>query len=79
MIAAAFEFTNGIGRHVQGANAVDTAPVVRDVYLRTLSRLPSSEELERAKKYIVESPSVGEGIRDLLWATLNTKEFIVNH
>jgi len=30
MIAAAFEFTNGIGRHVQGTTAVDTAIGVAD-------------------------------------------------
>lgn len=61
------------------AKVVDVTPTIRDIYLRTLSRLPSTEELDRAKKYIAESPTPGEGIRDLLWATMNTKEFIVNH
>lgn len=53
--------------------------LVREAYLRTLSRLPTAQELARAKQHLVQSPNVVAGLSDLLWALLNTKEFIVNH
>lgn len=56
-----------------------TAEVIRQAYLRTLSRLPTDEELERSTRFIHEAKDGGEGLRGLLWALINTKEFIVNH
>lgn len=53
--------------------------VINDAYLRTLSRFPTADELQTAKTYIAESPDAVEGIRGVLWALLNTREFIVNH
>ena len=52
--------------------------VVKQAYLRTLSRYPNDVELDRSLAYIDASDDKYEGIRDLLWALLNTKEFIVN-
>lgn len=54
-------------------------PLVREAYLRTLSREPSVAELATSLSYLSESESLNTGMRDLLWALLNTKEFIVNH
>lgn len=53
--------------------------VVNDAYLRSLSRYPKPEEMERSVAYLSEAGDTVEGVRDLLWALLNTKEFIVNH
>ena len=58
---------------------LDTASVVKSAYLRTLSRTPSDDELKRSQEYIAQSEDTLNGIRGLLWALLNTKEFIVNH
>jgi len=52
---------------------------IRDAYLRSLSRLPSQEETQTARKHIAESDTPIAGLRDVLWALLNTKEFITNH
>ena len=52
---------------------------IRNAYLRTVSRPPTAEELQRSKQYITESEQTSTGMRDLVWALLNTKEFIVNH
>ncbi len=52
--------------------------LVRQAYLRSLSRLPSEREVGVALGYIKDSPSQAAGLRDLMWALLNTKEFIVN-
>jgi len=57
----------------------DLNTVIRHAYLRTLSRLPTGDESERALAFIAESPDKLSGIRGLLWALVNTKEFIVNH
>ena len=61
---------------------VDTEKVeqlVNRAFLRTLSRLPSDDELARSGQYITEASDTIDGVRDLMWALLNTKEFIVNH
>ena len=57
----------------------DVARIVRQAYLRTLSRPPTEAEASRATSYFSETASVREAARDLLWALLNTKEFLVNH
>jgi hypothetical protein len=53
--------------------------LVTEAYLRTFSRLPDADELARGQKYLAESPDQASGLRDLLWALLNSKEFVVNH
>ena len=53
--------------------------VVRDAYLRTLSRYPDKEESKIAISYINESESPTAGIEGLMWALVNTKEFIISH
>jgi hypothetical protein len=57
----------------------DWDAVIREAYLRTVSRPPTADEIQRSKKYITESEQASTGMRDLVWALLNTKEFIVNH
>jgi hypothetical protein len=57
----------------------EPSQIVREAYLRTLSRLPDEREAEIAGKYFNESGDSSKGLRDLLWALLNTKEFITNH
>ncbi len=58
---------------------VDHSQLVRDAYLRTLSRAPTDEEQTVALAHLSDAKDVVTGARDLLWALLNTKEFIVNH
>jgi hypothetical protein len=53
--------------------------IVEDLYLSTLSRLPESEEVERAERWIREAPTPREGLQDLLWVLLNSREFLFNH
>jgi hypothetical protein len=51
---------------------------VTDLFLATLSRQPRPEELARLVKY-VEEGDPRQGLRDVLWALLNSTEFVVNH
>ena len=53
--------------------------IVREAYLRTLARKPTEAEAEFARQYLAGSADGAKGLRDLLWALLNTKEFITNH
>ncbi len=59
--------------------AVDLKPeqLIRQAYLKTLSRLPSDQELARAQAHLQSVTDQADGLRDLLWALLNTKEFLV--
>lgn len=52
--------------------------LVRQAYLRLLSRLPDEREAAVALKHLQQAPDRVAGLRDLMWALLNTKEFLVN-
>jgi hypothetical protein len=52
---------------------------IRLAWLRTVGRPPSEVEVSRAQRYLVTSESISEGLRDLMWALINTKEFVLNH
>ncbi len=56
----------------------DADAVVHEAYLRTLSRKPTEAEAKRAREYLTAGDHA-KGMRDLLWALLNTKEFVTNH
>ena len=53
--------------------------IIEELYLRTLSRFPKKEEAQLAQQGIGQAPSPREGYEDLLWALLNSKEFLFNH
>ena len=53
--------------------------LVQQAYLRTLNRHPNESEMARCQQYLAEAKDPIAGTRDLLWALVNTKEFIVNH
>ena len=60
-------------------NKLDMDALVRDAYLRTLCREPDPSERETALQYVRDARNRSAGMRDVLWALINTKEFIVNH
>jgi hypothetical protein len=62
-----------------GSDREKVSDYVVDAYLRTLCRYPNENELERSLAYVDEAKDPVEGLGDVLWALLNTKEFIVNH
>jgi hypothetical protein len=53
--------------------------IIEELYLRTLSRFPQREEAQLAQQGIGQAPSPRAGYEDLLWALLNSKEFLFNH
>jgi hypothetical protein len=48
------------------------------IFLRTLSRLPKDEERTKVNELLKTHPR-DELLRDLLWAVLNSKEFLFNY
>lgn len=57
---------------------IDRTKLVRTAWLRTVNRPPTSKEIKRAEKHLASVDSLSEGLSDLLWALVNTKEFILN-
>nr|ABX10649.1 hypothetical secreted protein [uncultured planctomycete 3FN] len=55
------------------------AEKVRQLYLATLSRLPSRTESGAATKMLKSYPDRGMAYQDLFWALLNCNEFVMNH
>jgi hypothetical protein len=53
--------------------------LVEELYLSSLSRLPSSDELTASTKYLDGETDKRQAIEDLLWTLLNSKEFMFNH
>lgn len=64
---------------VRAVSISDRGALVDELYLRTVSRMPSREERDAALEVLSAAESVSSGVRQLLWVMLNTKEFILNH
>lgn len=52
---------------------------VRELYLATFSRPPSESETAAAVALIESAESPQQGLEDVLWALLNSREFLFNH
>jgi hypothetical protein len=76
---AELEKEQGATEDDTGKLTIDESTFVRQAYLRTLSRLPTEDEMGRCRTYLAQADSPTAGAKGLLWALLNTKEFIVNH
>lgn len=67
----------------RGAAPTDIKPkldeLITEVFLRTVSRYPTPKERANAKADIEAAKDPVDGLREVLWAMLNTKEFMVNH
>ena len=50
-----------------------------ELFLATLSRLPKPAEKADAVEHLTGAKTRAEGITDLMWALVNTREFILNH
>lgn len=64
------------------ANNTETAELedlVEEAFLRTLSRMPTELESKKSISAIVRAESPAIGLSDLMWALINSKEFILNH
>jgi hypothetical protein len=61
------------------AAATPLAGVIRDLYMVTLARLPRPVEIATAQRMLFKAPKLKEGVEDLLWTLMNSREFMFNH
>lgn len=76
------QISSGLTKNKSGTAAtpsLDSEQLIREAYLRTLSRLPTEQEATSSREHLQKAADPRTGLRDLLWALLNTKEFVVNH
>jgi hypothetical protein len=53
--------------------------VVEAVYMACLSRKPSPEETQKLEAVLAAEPNPRNAVDDILWAVLNSREFLFNH
>lgn len=53
--------------------------IITAIYLAAVSRAPLPEELSAAKAHIAAQPDRRQGLEDVGWAVLNSKEFLFQH
>lgn len=53
--------------------------VVERLYIATVSRKPTEQELEALSPLYAEGTNVEQGLEDAFWALLNSREFLFNH
>jgi hypothetical protein len=57
----------------------DPAKVVEQLYLATVSRRPTAGEAERVRAFIGKTRNRTTAYGDVIWALLNSSEFLLNH
>jgi hypothetical protein len=63
-------------------STIDPAKRVEQLYLLTLSRLPTAAESDRLVKYVKKGGKADDpkkAFEDIFWALLNSAEFMLNH
>ncbi|MGE3808128.1 MAG: DUF1549 domain-containing protein, partial [Gemmataceae bacterium] len=74
------KITSAEGRLAQVlAKINDDSKRVEELYLWTLNRPPSAEEIKTCLDYVKGSPEPRKGFEDILWSLINTREFVLNH
>lgn len=53
--------------------------IIGDLYVRCLTRQPTPEETTNLMAIVNESANPQQGLEDVFWALLNSREFIFNH
>ena len=57
----------------------DVPKAIEELYLAAYSRPPTAAETKRGLAHVESQKDVRSGLEDLLWAILNTREFLFNH
>ncbi len=65
------------------ASKQEPQDLVNDIYLAAFARHPTAEETAAASAHLAapaaDSPARKEAVQDLVWALINTAEFVFNH
>ena len=67
-------------QQIIGAHQGDRQSLIRELYLLILSRYPTEEEMATISAHF-EGTGLGlrEGVADIAWALINTREFLYRH
>lgn len=76
-----------VNRKVQEGNVVGRmltskkmpSEIIEELYIRTLTRKPTNEELIRLSALVAEQADQKQALEDVFWALLNSREFMFNH
>jgi hypothetical protein len=52
---------------------------INELYIRTLTRRPTGEELDKLRPVLGEGANEKQALEDIFWALLNSREFLFNH
>jgi hypothetical protein len=55
------------------------AEIIETIYIACLSRKPSPEEAQKLEAIVAAEPNARNAVDDVLWAVLNSREFLFNH
>jgi hypothetical protein len=55
------------------------AEILDELFLATLARFPTADDRERALDHLRNKADRKAAMTDILWALINTREFILNH
>ena len=73
--------TADTGRAAQLAKKHDKASRenIEDLYYWVYARRPEAEEMKIALAHLESTENKRQGYEDVIWALVNTKEFLFNH
>jgi len=57
----------------------DNRKLLEELYLGTISRLPTADEEHKALDYVAKAGDRKGGFEDVLWSLINLREFVFNH
>ncbi len=61
------------------ASKAELPASIGELYLATLGRSPRAEEIAKASDWVRKAASERDGLQDLMWVLLNSREFLFNH
>jgi len=61
------------------AEKLEPQQIVERLYITCLSRKPTAEETQSFEPLFAEGANIDQGLEDVYWALLNSREFLFNH
>ncbi len=59
--------------------SADPATQIKLMFMNTLGRIPDAAETQKFLSFVKQSKDMETGMQDMLWALLNSNEFVINH
>jgi len=88
-LSQALHLINGdtVGKKIEQGGVIKTRldagqtpeQVIESLYIRCLSRKPTVEEQQKLSEVVAAAPDTQQGLQDVFWALLNSREFLFNH